>query len=125
MQAARADADRALSGIIHVNSSYWDWFVDEPTFRARAGDVLFIARQAYLSEDFAHLAKRLGLEGAASLPDDPSRAHRAPTTDNRTLSDTARDALRARLAPEYTFLELCAELFGHDLETFRTDHPTD
>lgn len=120
---ARADADRALAGVIHVNSSYWDWFIDEPTLRARARDVLFIAHQERLAEDFAHLARILGLKAHAELPSDPSRAHRAPAYENRALSDTAREALHARLAPEYAFLDLCAELFGDDLDAFRTDHP--
>lgn len=106
----RQRAERAMRSIGHVNDSYWRVFVNETYFRSRALDLLFVADQASLSEDFRQLAELLGLAGRPQLPRDATGAHRSPSNIDRGLSDTARDALTQWYSKEYRFLEVVQEL---------------
>lgn len=106
----RAEAEAAMRGIGHVNTSYWFWFGDEETFRARAGDLFFIAFQDRLDEDFELLKRKLGLPRDARLPADATTAHRTPSGYDATLSDVARANLERWYERDLAFVELCREL---------------
>jgi hypothetical protein len=108
--AIRAFAERAMRHIGHVRRSYWDWFVDEPTFRARADRILFIGFQETLAEDFPALLEALGLDPRIGLPTDDVKAHRSPDSADRHLSAEARAALRDWYAADYEFVAICREL---------------
>jgi hypothetical protein len=108
--AIRDYAERAMRHIGHVKRSYWDWFVDEPTFRARQDRILFIGFQETLAEDFPALLEALRLDPQISLPTDETSAHRSPASANRGLSAEARAALRAWYAADYRFVAICREL---------------
>lgn len=99
-------AMQALTGISHVRSSYWDWFIDEDYFRSRIDDILFIGRQENLQTDFRLLCDRLGVN--ASLPSDPVTAHRNPNT-REPLSPVAAENLREWFKDEYSFMKVCEE----------------
>lgn len=107
---ARAAAEQAMGAIEHVRDSYWRWFHDEATLRARAEDLLFVAFQDRLAADFPLLLDRLGLTGRAALPADDVRAHRNPATVDRALSPVAAAALREWYARDDDFLAVCREL---------------
>jgi len=111
-----AEAQRAMKGILHVKSSYWDWFIDEPTLRARAGDILFVGRQSHLDEDFPRLREKLGLPASVTLPRDPAKAHRGAQADDKHLDPAAAEAIRRHYAADQRFLDLCVELFGLELD---------
>jgi hypothetical protein len=113
--ATQEAARQAMRQITHVNSSYWDWFIDEPTLRRRAEDVLFIARQERLNEAIPRLLEQLQLPADISLPGDPTRANRGARHEDRQLDPAARAAIEQAYASDYAFLTLCAELFGEDI----------
>lgn len=101
------DAQRAMRGIGHVRRSYWYWFVDEPTLRARSNNVFAILRQTHLAQDFAMLLDRVGLRDRTQLPTDPLLAHQNPAQADYRLSDRAIANLQKWYADDYMFLEVC------------------
>jgi hypothetical protein len=103
----RAAAERAMRGIYHVNSHFWDWFGDEAAFRARLDDVLFAGRQERLAEDFEQLKALLGVPPGVVLPSDDQRSHRSPEAMERRLSDVAIAALTDWYRDDYAFIDLC------------------
>lgn len=107
----RAAAERAMKTIIHVRSSYWDWFINEETLRSRADDVLMVLRQENLRDDFAVLVQRLQLPEGVELPRDPGAANRGPDATDRALTPDARRAIETHYRADYALLDLCAELF--------------
>jgi hypothetical protein len=106
----REAAEAAMNGIRHLRDSYWRWFDSERTLRSRREDLLFVAFQDRLTEDFEELLRRLGLQGRGTLPVDDVRAHRNPTSLDRRLSETAVNNLRACYARDYDFIALCRQL---------------
>lgn len=113
-EARREVAEHAMRTIIHVRSSYWDWFIDEATLRSRADDVVMVLRQEALPADFAKLVELLQLPGAVELPDDPATANRSTGSGKHSLTPRARAAIEAHYARDYDFLAICRELFGVD-----------
>jgi len=112
--AKRRQAEAAMRGIGHINTSYWYWFVDEGTLRARADDLFFIAFQDRLGQDFELLKRKLGLPADARLPADGTAAHRTPAGFDGHLSDVARTNLERWYADDFAFVELCHELAPRD-----------
>jgi hypothetical protein len=104
--AEQREAEAAMRGIVHVRSSYWDWFGDADYFRSRADHILWVGHQEHL--DLRPLARALGFENLEP-PADPRKAHKAPL-DKPELSDLARQNLREWYAPDYAFLDLCSEI---------------
>jgi hypothetical protein len=106
----RAQAERAMHGIGHVNTPYTFWFPDEAAFRARLDDVFFIGLQDRLDEDFELLKEKLGLPEEASLPRDETVAHKTPVGFQSQLSDVGRANLERWYARDVGFVQLCREL---------------
>jgi hypothetical protein len=105
----RSAARRAMKGITHVKSSYWDWFESEEYFRSRLDDITFVGFQETLDADFEGLKTKLGLPASLALPHGDVEAHKNPAGLDRDLSDTARRNLQAWYAQDYQFLALCRE----------------
>jgi O-antigen biosynthesis protein len=106
----RAQAERAMQGIGHVNTPYTFWFPDEAAFRARLGDLFFIGLQDRLDEDFGLLRAKLGLPEEASLPRDETVAHKTPAGFQSQLSKLGRANLERWYARDMAFVQLCREL---------------
>ena len=106
----RAQAERAMHGIGHVNTPYTFWFPDEAAFRARLDDVFFIGLQDRLDEDFEILKEKLGLPEEASLPRDETVAHKTPVGFQSQLSDVGRANLERWYARDVAFVQMCREL---------------
>jgi hypothetical protein len=105
------DGEAAMRAIQHVRSSYWDWFQNPEYFKSRADHILWIGRLESL--DVKALAVSLGLE-RLDLPTDSKPANKTPRAKPE-LSDLARENLRRWYAKDYSFLELCDEIyFGRD-----------
>jgi hypothetical protein len=109
-EVARRQAEDAMRGIGHINTSYWFWFVDEKSFRNRLSDVFFIALQDRLDEDFDLLKRKLGLPAEARLPADELVAHRAPDGFPRELGEVARSNLERWYERDLAFTRMCREL---------------
>lgn len=108
----KESAQRAMRGIFHVQSSYWDWFECEEYFLSRRHDILHICFQENLRADFEKVVTLLGLPPALALPQDHSRRdHAIPI---RPLSETARLNLRTWYQRDFAFLKLCRALTVSD-----------
>lgn len=105
--ARRAAAERAMGGIGHVRDSFYRWFDSEAYFLSRLDDILYIAFQETLGEDFENLKKRLGLPQHLTLPGDEVASHRNPDVVDTRLDDASRRNLLAWYADEVRFFELC------------------
>jgi O-antigen biosynthesis protein len=106
----RAQAERAMHGIGHVNTPYTFWFADEAALRARLADVFFIGLQDRLDEDFEILKAKLGLPHDARLPRDETIAHKAPAELQSQLSGVGRANLERWYSRDIAFVQLCREL---------------
>ncbi len=106
----RKEAERAMRGIGHLNTSYQRWFGDGRAFRARVPDLFFIAFQDRLDDDFELLKRRLGLRPELHLPADETEAHRTPPGFSDELGDVGRANLERWYAEDIAFVELCREL---------------
>lgn len=104
------NAVKAMKSIVHVNSSYWDWFIDEAYFQSRLPDLLFIGFQESLNDSFAMLKKILELPDELKLPDDDLKAHKAPRRLDKHLDDQAVGNLMDWYKKDYAFFELCMQL---------------
>jgi hypothetical protein len=109
-EVERRQAEDAMRGIGHINTSYWFWFVDEKSFRNRLSDVFFIAFQDQLDEDFDLLKRKLGLPAEARLPADELVAHRTPDGFALELGEVARSNLERWYEHDLAFTRICREL---------------
>jgi hypothetical protein len=108
--AERRQAEDAMRGIGHVNTSCWYWFADEKVFRGRLPDVFFIAFQDRLDEDFELLKRKLSLPDEARMPVDGRLAHRTPAGFDQELGDVARCNLERWYEGDLAFIEMCREV---------------
>jgi len=106
----RRDAEEAMQSIGHLNTSYWYWFKDETTFRARLKDIFFIGFQEHLNDDFEVLKRKLALPSETRLPTDDIAAYRAGGDVDVTLSDAGRINLEHWYRRDLRFVQLCREL---------------
>lgn len=106
-EVERRQAEDAMRGIGHINTSYWYWFVDEKVFRSRLPDLFFIAFQDRLDEDFELLKRKLGLPAEARMPVDELVAHRTPAGFARELGDVARSNLEHWYERDLAFVQMC------------------
>ena len=106
----RRDAEEAMRSIGHLNTSYWYWFKDETTFRARLEDVFFIGFQEHLNDDFEVLKRKLALPSETHLPTDDIAAYRAAGDVDVTLGDLGRTNLEHWYRGDRRFVQLCREL---------------
>jgi hypothetical protein len=108
----RRAAIHAMQSIVHVSSSYWDWFQSERYFLRRLPDLLFVGFQETLAEDFDALKTKLALPPTTELPEGDVESHKSPRHLDRTLDDTAMRNLHDWYARDYEFLALCRAKAG-------------
>ena len=106
----RRQAEAAMRGIGHVNTSYAYWFGSEKAFRRRLSDLFFIGFTDRLDDDFEALKPKLGLPEDARLPHDETVAHRAPAGSASELSEVARSNLERWYEWDVAFFRLCRVL---------------
>jgi len=99
-------AVEAMNGIFNVNSSYWDWFVNEEFFLERIEDILFVGDQKKLNEDFLRLKEILDLPDVCKLPEDAVHSHRNPDHFEKHLEPEAIMNLQKWYVSDYQFLRL-------------------
>lgn len=98
-----------MQSIQHVQSSYWDWFINEQFMASRWDDIVFIGQQESLGADFEALKHVMDWPANLALPKDPRTAHQSPAGENRRLSDEAQDNLARWYVSDYRFLQLCSQ----------------
>jgi hypothetical protein len=77
--------------------------------RARLGQIVYIARQETLDEDWERIKPLLGIPLDATMPTGAA-AHRSDASLDKRLDGAAVAALRQWYAPDYELLEYCEEL---------------
>ncbi len=102
----RARAEKAMRGIGHVNTSYWDWFESEEYYLSRLADIFFVGFQESLTEDWGKLRLKLGLPDSVKLPENDIEAHRNPQHLDRSLQDEAVENLKSWYQDDYKFIRL-------------------
>ncbi len=100
----RSAAERAMQGIKHVSSSYWNWLDNEEMIQERRDDIIFVGRQTHLTEDFAVLKQRLSLPDSVQLPTSSVHTHKNPEQVDKQLDDIARKNLQKWYVDEYACL---------------------
>lgn len=118
----RAAAVRAMRNIVHVRSSYWDWFISEQYLRSRRSDLLFVGAQESFAGDVAELSRLLG--AGLELPNDDCLANRNPTDVDKSLSEQALRNVVDWYAKDYDFLAIIREWFPN-LPDYRPPVPAD
>jgi len=103
-------AEAAMKNIRHVNSHYYDTFINKDYFQSRKKDILFIGFQELLGKDYQKLKKILKIPKGLTLPDDEFLAHRSPEHLDKKLSDKAIIFLREWYKEDILFLESCRGL---------------
>lgn len=106
----RDRAHEAMKSIMHVSSSYWDWFINERYFKSRLPDIFFIGFQEKLTEDFEFLKSKLEMSENAHLPNDDVLAHKTPKGWDKTLTDEAIDNLKKWYKDDFKFISLCKKI---------------
>jgi hypothetical protein len=91
----RVRASYAMQHIGHVQTRLTDWFVDAKSVEARRRDIVLIAFQETLDEDFAELVSLLGLPEETVLPTDEALAHKSPKGFRPILSEKGRENIAA------------------------------
>ena len=109
-ETLRKQAMQAMLSIGHVNTSFWDWFKDEGLFKSRIDDLTFIGKQASLDQDFEKLKALLGIPKHIKLPKDDVKAHKNPTSLDKSLNDAAKANLKKWYERDFEFLELLKNL---------------
>jgi len=103
----REAAIRAMHGIRHINSSYWNWLGSYKCLMSRYQDILFIGFQENLDDDFNCLKVILSLDPAIRLPEDDIMAHRTPPGLATHLNNEARKNLSNWYKLDYQCYQCC------------------
>lgn len=108
--AIKQQAELAMQRILHVNTSYWQWFETEDYFTSRLDDVLLLGFQETLAQDFERLKHLVKLPDRLQLPTQARDTNRAPDTADRHLEPEAIHNLQTWYARDYDFIQLCKHL---------------
>jgi len=105
----RGRARSAMRRIRHLG--FMDRQLGTPRqLRAQLGQIVYIARQETLADDWEQIKVMLALPPEAELPSGPVRSHRRDASVDRTLDDDARRALREWYERDYRLVSYCDQL---------------
>lgn len=94
----------AMKSIIHVNTSYWDWFENREYFEERINDLFFILRLENLNSDFDNFIKKINSKEKLKLCTDSLSMH--SNNVEYFLSEKSSQHLIEWYKDEYEFLNL-------------------
>jgi hypothetical protein len=103
----RKDAEDAMRNIGHINTSYFDWFIDFDTFIEREKDILFYGFQEHFDDDFNKLKKILGIPGHIYLNKDDLFSHKTPSYLNNKLDEAATKNIEKWYEEDIKFYNYC------------------
>ncbi|MBK6621200.1 MAG: sulfotransferase family 2 domain-containing protein [Saprospirales bacterium] len=108
----REHAEKAMKGIFHVQTHFWDWFGSREYFLSRLEDIVYVGFQESLEEDFARLKQLTGLPRELRLPEDETMAHRNTSSKSQFLSPESVENIRRWYRSDYEFMAFCRELIA-------------
>jgi hypothetical protein len=100
----KKNAEEAMLGIGHVNSSYWDWFISSEYLIKNKFKILTILMQEDLSSDFKKFTAEHNLN--IKLPKDEIKSHKMPDQYDKKLSGLAILNLKNWFEKDYQFLNI-------------------
>ena len=103
-------AELAMNCIRHVNTSYWDWLLNQEYLERRFSDILFVGFQETLTSDFEQLKKIIGLNEEIQLPQDPVSAYRAPKNTEK-LDGLAIENIKKWYSSDYECIDFINEKY--------------
>ena len=106
----RERAEFAMNSIKHVKRPLSRWLGKPHQFRKKLSQVVYIARQETLSEDFERIKVMLGLPGDLQLPSDEVQAHRTSEKLDRSLTPEMSEAIRDWYAEDLKLLSICDDV---------------
>jgi hypothetical protein len=113
-------AQYAMKSIQHVSDSYWNWFVDEDTFKSRVNDIIFIGKQETFNTDLNELINLFNIDYIFNKGLDPVTCHKNPLHKNYYLSEDAIMNLKEWYKKDYHFLKMIQEDFNFLGKNFYT-----
>ena len=102
-------ATQAMRSIAHVNRMLSHW-ISHDELEERRDDILYLARQDVLAQDFRRLKRLLDIPTSAELPQDDVEAHRMPASLDSTLSESATANLRRWYRDDLALFHKCSAL---------------
>lgn len=105
----RKQAQESMKTTMHVNTSYWDWFIDEDTLFQRLDKIIFVGTQKNLNRDFNYMKNLLKIEESYKLPSDSKNMHKNPAYFDNYLSDRAIKNLENWYKEDYRFLNILSD----------------
>lgn len=106
----RGRAETALNGMRQVKRGLRRW-LNSPTFlRRRRDQIVYIARQETLTDEWDQMKEVLGLPTALQLPSGREEAHRGDEDEDRRLDPIARKALTKWYGHDYLVISYCDKL---------------
>jgi hypothetical protein len=106
----RERAEFAMESIRHLNRPMTFWTGKPSYLRKHIDQVVFVARQETLDEDWEKLKELLDLPREQMLPHDEITAHRTTYDGDREISEKGVQALREWYADDYELIEIGEEL---------------
>ena len=103
----RIAAHRGMKAIAHIRRTYKSVLGSVEFLEKNRDRIGFILRQDYYDADFAKMIQVLGLDPDIPMPTDESLTHKAPSGEDRRISDKARANLTKWLRDDYPVYEWC------------------
>lgn len=97
-------AKKGFNNIGHVNTSYWDWFLDEQYLEKRLNSIGYVAEIRNLDESFESFKSKYGIGDSVSLPTSQVKKHANPDGFDKSLEPEAEKNLKDYYSREYDFL---------------------
>jgi hypothetical protein len=106
----RERAELAMESIRHLNRPMTFWTGKPSYLLKHVEQIVFVARQETLDDDWEKLKDLLNLPREQMLPHDEITAHRTTYDGDRDISDKGVAALREWYADDYELIEIGDEL---------------
>lgn len=100
-------AKKAMKSIRHLQKPLTWWTGNARELKKSTPQILYIARQETLAEDWERIKALLELPPDVDLPRDPRIAHSLTTPVDRTMTPEGERKLRKLLSEDYRVLEVC------------------
>jgi hypothetical protein len=107
---ARERAEFAMDSIRQLKRPLTKWTGSPRYLRKHLDQVIYIARQETLDEDWERIKELLDLPRSVMLPQDDTAAHRTAYPREIVISERGRAALRKWYAPDLKVLEIAEEV---------------
>jgi hypothetical protein len=100
----KSKAEEAMQELLHLKSSYWDWFISPEYLIKNKFKIRAILTQENLSGDFEKFTSQRNLN--VKLPKDDVKSHKTPAGYDTKISSLAILNLKNWYEKDYQFLNI-------------------